>query len=112
MCIRDRHPIVHHRNRGLPFQQAGGFFHSFAQADEAGLGAQHRELQVQHQQVEALGIFTFRVQRGGQSRHFARQLGERLRRQDRPGFGRGVTLDDAPLRPHDKVVQVLSLIHI
>ena len=77
--LDERQPIAHHRNRGLLLEQAGKILHLLAQANEAGLATQHGKLQLEHQQVEALGLFTLRVQRRRQSRHFARQLGKRLR---------------------------------
>ena len=55
--VDQRHLLAHHRNAALVFQHPDDGPHLLLQPLEARLDVQHRQLQVQHQQVEPLGFF-------------------------------------------------------
>lgn len=67
---------------------------------------EHAQLQVQREQVEALGLLVLGIEFSGQAGHVVRQRGQGFSRDVHPGFGFRVLLDEPAVRPHHEVVEV------
>ena len=104
--LQDHELLPHHRDVGLFFEHRGDRDDLIPQLAEPRIVPQHGKLQVEHQEVKALGLLLFRLNVRGKRYDLRRQLVEVILPQHSPCLCFGEALDVLPFRAHDEVIEV------